>query len=272
MVLPGSDIATRPCSMSEAPASMMCMTELAYMTLSNWGQRGTTMVPQSARIREWLGTAPFLFATSSKRQYEGPASLDRTIVEHIAPTASDRTVVELQELDKLIRDDGTMSHGITVLRPFEERDCDLLAELVHGGHLQKVFVIVHHENYPIRIWLDAMGAANLHTGTVADAPSPVLRQAAESIKNEDYNGLSSGRGKDAIVQLVHAFAPHGYLVDPVLWTRAYFAVGGSFAHATEISRLVTEMQSGVRHRVKPRYRDEIYDILMARSREVDGAI
>ena len=100
----------------------------------------------------------------------------------------------------------------------------------------------------------------------------MLRQAAESIKNEDYNGLSSGRGKDAIVQLVRAFAPHGYPVDPVLWTRAYFAVGGSFAHATEISKLVTEMQRGIRHRVKPRYRDEIYDILLERIYEEDGAV
>ncbi|APZ35825.1 hypothetical protein BOH66_08445 [Microbacterium aurum] len=247
------------------------MTELAYMTLSDWGQHGTAMVPQSARIREWLGAAPFLFATASKKQYDGHASLDRTIVEHIAPTASDRTVVEIQSLHDLIRDDSLLSHAITVLRPSEESDCDLLAELVVSGRLQKVFVVVHHDSYPIRVWLDAMGATNLHTGTSVAPIAPVLREAAESIKDEDYNGLSSGRGKDAIVQLVRAFEPHGYPVDSELWTRAYFAVGGSFGHAAVIAKLVTEMQRGVRHRVKPRYREEIYDILLARSEADDAA-
>jgi hypothetical protein len=74
------------------------------------------------------------------------------------------------------------------------------------------------------------------------------------------------------VQLVRAFAPHGYPVDPVPWTRAYFAVGGSFRHAADISKLVTEVQRGVRHRVKPRCRDEIYDILLARIQKEDGVV
>lgn len=257
--------------MSVVAVTMGSVTELTYMTLSDWGQHGTAMVPQSARIREWLGDTPYLFATASMKQFTGHASLDRTIVEHVAPVASERTVVEIGQLHELIRDDAAISHGITVLRPFEEGDCDLLAELVRGRRLQKVFMIVHHESYPIRIWLDAMGATNLHTGTAAEPVSPVLQQAAESVKDEDYNGLSSGRGKDAIVQLVRAFEPHGYPVDPELWMRAYFAVGGSFGHAASISKLVTEMQRGVRHRVKPRYRGEIYDILLKRSQEDDVA-
>ena len=116
-----------------------------------------------------------------------------------------------------------------------------------------------------------MGATNLHTGTSVTPITPVLRQAAESIKDEDYNDLSSGRGKDAIVQLVRAFQPNGYPVDPELWTRAYFTVGGSFGHAADIAKLVTEIQRGARHRVKPRYREEIYDILLARSEEDDAA-
>ncbi|MCD1569905.1 hypothetical protein [Agromyces mediolanus] len=246
------------------------MTELAYMTLPDWGQHGAAMVPQSARIREWLGAAPFLFATASQKQYND-ASLDRTIVEHIAPTAADRTVVEIQRLHELVRDDSVISHPITVLRPFDEADCDLIAELAHGARLQKAFVIVHHESHPIRVWLDAMGATNLHSGTSVAPITPVLREAAESIKAEDYNGLSSGRGKDAVVQLVRAFAPHGYPADPALWMRAYLSVGGSFRHAAQISKLVTEVQRGVRHRVKPQYRDDIYDILLARSQEDDAA-
>lgn len=66
------------------------------------------------------------------------------------------------------------------------------------------------------------------------------------------------------MQLVRAFAAEGYQVDPEIWLRAYFAVGGSFRHAASISKLVAEMKRGVRHRVTPRYRDEIFSILKER--------
>lgn len=241
------------------------MTELAYMTLSEWGQYGTAMVPQSARIREWLGDRPFLFATESIKNYrDRDGSLDRDIVGYIAPEAADRTVVEIQQLHELIRDDMEIAHAITLLRPFDEKDCDLIARLVHDGRLAKVFVVVHHESYPIRTWLDGLGAVNLETGVRATASDPVLLESARSIQNEEYNGLSSGRGKDAVVQLVRAFAAEGYPVDPEIWLRAYFAVGGSFQHAALISKLVAEMNRGVRHRVTPRYRDEIFSILKER--------
>jgi hypothetical protein len=162
-----------------------------------------------------------------------------------------------------------ISHPVTVLRPFDDADCDLLARLVHDERLAKVFVMVHHESYPIRVWLDGKSAVNLHTGASVPPATPVLLEAARSIKSEDYNGLSSGRGKDAVVQLVRAFAAEGYPVDPEPWARAYFAVGGSFRHAASISKLVTEMKKGVLHRVTTRYRDEIYSILLKRSEEDD---
>lgn len=241
------------------------MTELAYMTLSDWGQNGSGMEPQSARIREWLGQAPFLFAAASAKGYNEVGSLDRRIVGYIAPRAADRTVGEIQQLREFLHDDSTIPNPITVLRPFEESDCDLLARLVREERLARVFVLVEHERYPIRVWLDAMQATNLHTGTAAEAAAPVLLEAARSIKGEDYNGLSSGNGKAAIVQLVRALAKHGHPVDPELWTRAYFAVGGSFRHAATVSKLVTEMRQGTKHRVKDRYRPEIYDILLERA-------
>ncbi|WP_137844630.1 hypothetical protein [Microbacterium sp. 2FI] len=241
------------------------MSELAYMTLSDWGQQGTAMEAQSARIREWLGAAPYLFAVASMKDYQDRHnSLDRTVIDHIVPEAPDRTVVSIQQLRELIRDDTEITHPITVLRPFDESDCDLIAELVGAGRLQKVLVIVHHASYPIRVWLDGMGAVNLHTGASIPAPDPVLLEAAKLIQNEDYNGLSSGHGKDAIVALVRAFAAKGYPVEPEPWVQAYFALGGSFRHAASISKLVAEMKRGVRHRVKPRYRDEIFTILSER--------
>ncbi|WP_076493628.1 hypothetical protein [Microbacterium sp. RURRCA19A] len=243
------------------------MTALACMTLSDWGQHGTAMAPQSARIREWLGEEPYLFATASMKQYKDRASLDRSIVDHIAAPPTKLSVVEIQRLDELLPHDVALQRAITVLRPNEEEDCDLVAELVHDGRLQKLFVMVHHEKYAIRVWLDAMGALNLHAGVAAERVNPVLLAAAEAIQREEYNGLKSGRGKDAIVQLVRAFAAHGHPADPELWARAYFAVGGSFRHAATISELVSEVRRGVRHRVKPAYRDDVYDVLLAQSAE-----
>ena len=63
------------------------------------------------------------------------------------------------------------------------------------------------------------------------------------------------------MQLVRAFALEGYPVGLETWLRAYFAVGGSFHHAESIEKLVKEMKAGTRHRVKPRYRDNIVEIM-----------
>lgn len=89
------------------------------------------------------------------------------------------------------------------------------------------------------------------------------------IVREEYNGLSSGHGKDTVVQLVRAFADNGYPIDADAWLRAYFAAGGSFSHAESLGKLVNEMQAGIRHRVKRRYRDDIFDIIRERALPAD---
>jgi len=253
--------------MSEASGNISSVTELAYMTISDWGQRGTAMESQSARIRDWLGEHPYLITVESRKGYESTGSLDATFVKHLLPKPEDRFVVAIQELFELTDDDSEIRRPVVVLRPFSDPDCDLIARLVQEGRLKKVFVLVHHEGYPIKNWLDGMSAVDLHTGLKVAPPEPVMLEAVRAIRDEEYNGLSSGRGKDAIVQLVNAFANEGFAVDPAPWVQAYFAEGGTFHHAASISKLVTEMRKGVRHRVKPRFRDEIYDILKAR---IDG--
>lgn len=82
--------------------------------------------------------------------------------------------------------------------------------------------------------------------------------------DEQYNGLSSGYGKDAVVQLVRAFAREGYPVDPEAWLRAYFVAGGDFRHSESIEKLVTEMRNGVKHRVQSRYVDDIFRLIVDR--------
>ena len=83
--------------------------------------------------------------------------------------------------------------------------------------------------------------------------------------NEEYNGLSSGHGKDAVVQLVRAFTAAGYPLDVDSWLRAYFAAGGTFRHGESVAKLLTEMKKGVQHRVKPRYVSEIVEVLRDRT-------
>jgi hypothetical protein len=113
----------------------------------------------------------------------------------------------------------------------------------------------------VHTYLDGLRALNLHTNESAPASDSLLLSAAEMIKDHDYNGLSSGRGKDAIVQLVRAFAAEGYPVEPEIWLRAYFTVGGSFRHAESVEKLVKEMKAGTKHRVRQRYREDIVQIL-----------
>jgi|SRR6218665_287550 len=116
----------------------------------------------------------------------------------------------------------------------------------------------------VHTWLDGLGALNLHTQESAPANDPLLLAAAKMIKNEDYNGLSLGRGKDAVVQLVRGFAAEGYPVEPEPWLRAYFAGGGSFRHAESVEKLVKEMKAGTKHRVTQRHRENIVEILRER--------
>jgi hypothetical protein len=106
---------------------------------------------------------------------------------------------------------------------------------------------------------------NLHTGAALAAPDPLLIAAAEAMIDEEYNGLSSGRGKDAVVQLVRAFGLEGFPVDVDTWLRAYFAAGGNFRHADEIAKLIGEMKNGTKHRVQPRYGDNIVEVLRNQS-------
>lgn len=232
------------------------------MVREDWGQHGTAMAPQSAVIRDWLGDPPYLFAvTDAKRFNHDDRGEDLEAAEHIAPSQSDRIVSNIRELSHLKREDKVIDHAVAVLHPFEQRELETIRGAVEAESVGKLFVLIWSRYDMVRTWLDGLGAVNLDTHETAPANDPLLLAAAEMIQNEAYNGLSSGRGKDAVVQLVRALAAEGYPVDPDPWLRAYFAVGGSFHHAESIEKLVKEMKAGTRHRVKPRYRDNIVEIM-----------
>lgn len=248
------------------------MTELAYMIREDWGQDGTAMVPQSAVIRRWVGDAPYLFAVTDVTKFNVDGrSADVEAAEFIAPNSNDRMVVNISELRKLTPGNEIRLHAIIVLHPDEQKELEAIRAAVAAGLVSRLFLLIWSPRDITRIWLDGLRALNLHTYEEAPAADPLMVAAAEMMVEEEYNGLSSGRGKDAVVQLVRAFAAKGYAVDAVAWLRVYFAAGGSFRHAESIEKLVKEMEAGTKHRISPRYRENIFEIIRDRTEPTSHA-
>jgi hypothetical protein len=251
--------------MSEAAETILLVTELAYMVREDWGQHGTAMVPQSAVIREWIGAPPNLFAVTDVKKFNADdRGADLEAAEYIAPEAATRKVFNISELSRLEREDKVIDHAIVVLHPYEQRELDTIRKAAKADSVGRLFVMIWSPHDIVRTWLDGLGALNLHTGKALLDPEPLMVAASRMMIDEEYNGLSSGHGKDAVVQLVRAFAAEGYPVDVDAWLRSYFAAGGSFRHAESIEKLVKEMKAGTRHRVIPRYRDNIVQIIRER--------
>lgn len=241
------------------------MTELAYMTREAWAQGGTSMVPQSAAIRDWLGEPPYVFAASDPKRLQKPNSADMEFINYVALEKGSRRIVGISELRKLAQQSKHFNGTLAVLHPHEQDDCELLRELVDDDGIARLFVIVWSPSDMVRIWLDGMGARNLDTGSVHEAPDAVQLEAAKCMVGEQYNGLSTGNGKAAVVQLIRAFTDGGYLLEKEPWLKAFFAAGGEFRHAESISKLISEMKKGTKHRVQQRYRPEILSILQERA-------
>jgi hypothetical protein len=240
------------------------MTDLAYMVREDWAQQGTAMVSSSARIRDWLGDGPVVFAITDKRKFSGAHSADLEAAEYIVAGSAGHDVVDIADLTCLADDDRLVNVAVVVLHPFDQRDCEALSEMIGSEAASRVFVLIWSPGDIIRAWLDGHGAVDLHTGEPLPAPDPLQVAAAKLMVDEQYNGLSSGRGKDAVVQLLRAFTGSGYPLDGDAWLRAFFAAGGAVRHADSVVKFVKEMKAGTKHRVTPRFRDDILDILRER--------
>ncbi|MDF1478791.1 hypothetical protein PYV02_06795 [Leifsonia sp. H3M29-4] len=248
------------------------MTELAYMVRSDWAQRGTAMEPQSAVIRDWLGDAPYLFAAPDLKKHETENDADREFVDFVAPDPASRRVFALSELGQLRRSgDDELGHAVMIIHPYKEKDCELLREIILAGRVARIFVIIWARADDVCVMLDGLGAVDLDTGESAPPLDPVQLEAAVSMVDEQYNGLGSGRGKDAVIQLLRAFTKTGYPLDEEAWLRAFYAAGGEFEEALKIGKFIKEMQKGVKHRVKQRFVPEIVDVLRARVAEKANA-
>lgn len=240
------------------------MTEVAYMVREDWAQHGTAMVSQSALVREWLGDLPLLLVTSDLKRWRDERSADREFVRYLLGSASSAKIVTFADFDQLRRPGDAVGGCVVALHPYGGQDCEVLREVIAARRVARVFVIVWAPTETVRTMLDGLGAVDLHTGEAAPAPDPVQLEAAKRMVAEQYNGLASGNGKDAVVQLVRAFTAEGYPLDVDSWLRAFFSAGGEFDEALKVRKLIEEMQKGVRHRVKQRYRSDIVGILRER--------
>lgn len=221
------------------------------------------MVTQSAVIRNWLGEPPYVFAASDTKRLRVTNGADIEFINYVA--SSSRQIVSIAELRKLTQQSQRFDGTLTVLHPNERDDCELLRELVANDGVERLFVIVWAPSDMVRMWLEGMGARNLDTGSVHDAPDAAQLEAAKCMVDEQYNGLSTGNGKAAVVQLIRAFTDGGYLLEKEPWLKAFFAAGGEFRHAESISKLIMEMKMGTKHRVQQRYRPDILSVLQERA-------
>lgn len=241
------------------------MTELAYMTREDWGQGGTSMAPQSTAIRDWLGQPPYVFAVSDTKKLREHNSADMELVNYVAFEKDSRRFVGISEIRKFVGQSNRFGGTVSVLHPHEQDDCEVLRELVEGDRVARLFLVVWSPSDMARFWLDGLSARNLGTGAAHEAPDPVQLEAAKCMVDEQYNGLSTGNGKAAAVQLIRAFTEGGYPLEKEPWLRAFFAAGGEFRHAKSISKLISEMKKGTKHRVQQRYKPEILSILRKRA-------
>ena len=71
------------------------------------------------------------------------------------------------------------------------------------------------------------------------ATTSTLASSATSLRcpTSPKHAPCSGRGRDAVVQLVRAFSSEGCSTDVEVWLRAYFAAGGTFHHSESIEKL-----------------------------------
>lgn len=214
-----------------------------------------------ARIRDWLDGEPYVFLDPALDNRGAKTTTDPTFLESVAPEGTQRIVVGLSEFSEYSRPGETsFDHSVVVVYPFDERACELLREIIVEGRVKRMLIIVWSSRYLVADMLEGLGAMNLFTGTTAPVPDPLQLAAADAMVAEQYNGLGSGRGKDAVIQLLRAFSDEGYLLDES-WIRALFAAGGTFRSAESVAKFLTEMNDGVRHRVRQRFVSDIVRVL-----------
>lgn len=239
------------------------MTELSYIVREDWAQVGRGMESNSQRISDWLGTDPVVFAVPDVKKFnedDRPADVEAYNYLRAAGVTSAGTV-GIQDLRRLETVDVDGRFNVVVIHPYGDEQYELVRRTFKSGLAHRINVLVWSGSDMIRYWLDAHQAVNVAGDTICNAPDPLRLTAAEMMVREQYNGLSTSRGKDAVVQLLRAFRRDGDELNEKVWLRAFFAAGGDFDEAVAVSRFLKEIKAGKQHRTRQRYKDNIVEIL-----------
>ncbi|WP_416442565.1 hypothetical protein AB3K78_09120 [Leucobacter sp. HNU] len=234
------------------------------MTYSDWAKQGNGMAESGQRIQEWIGdTSAYLFCAEKEAHYSPNshrqerdlfASIQNPNIKSFKAAFGNLHEVQGKSVDV----------ALVALIPFKEPEFEAIRRAIVDQTFPKIVIIITHEGEMSRSILRGFGAVNLETGEHDALPDPLLIEAAKTMVNEEYNGLGSGNGKDAVLSLIHAFRQAGYPTNKELWLAAYFAAGGKTRHAETVAKFIDEINKGTRHRFQNRFRPNIVEILKER--------
>jgi hypothetical protein len=232
------------------------VVDLAYMNRWQWAA-GFRMVENSRPVHSWLGGARHVAVVADRSQLEDTGYADIETLEHISPVSTRAVVVEFAELDRL---NVPVDVAILFVHPVSPAEQESARRFVSEHEPGKAFVMVWREQDRIRLWLEGRRAANLLRGEPVTLPDALALKAAEAMVYEEYNSLKSGRGKDTVIHAVRALHAEGSPLAPEYWARAVLMSGGKFESVEVVAGFVKEMAEGRRHRVQPRFRENIVEI------------
>lgn len=246
------------------------VSELAYMNRWQWAE-GFDMEANSRAAHDWLGDRAHWVVVRDRASQHHPRDADFGVVDLISPPGERRDVLEFSELGRVANGAAAITDPVLFVHPSDDEEADTIRRLVAGG-LDATFVMTWSKIDLVRLWLEARSAVNLLASEQIVLPDPLAMKAAEAMVSEEYNGLSSGRGKDTVIQCLRSLEAEGYSLSPSDWGRAVLGAGGSFKSARTVMRFTKEMAEGHMHRTKPRFRPEIVslwqEILVEEEREV----
>lgn len=232
------------------------MTELAYMVREDWAGDPPDPAAGSKRVADWLAGRRHLVGVPRPPLGSDERPVDAAAIRWISPAETRTAVRETSCLTHDLPPGGTTA-PVLFIHPTPTGDCQTIVDLVRGGLVRSAFVLVWSPMDTIRLWLEAMGAAELSGKPTPDLPDAVLMCAARAVQDEEYDGLDIGRGKDAAVQAIRVLAAEGYPLDPELWGRALLRAGSSLRSAEVVMDYVKSMAAGHRYRTERRFRDDI---------------
>lgn len=185
---------------------------------------------------------PYVLSLSDPNGLQNPSSVDIDFINYFALQNEAPPIVSISGFWKFAQQGEHFNGTLKVIQPCLQEDCEWLKELVDGDLVDRLFIVVRSPSNLVRIWLDGMGSLYLDKVSAHERPDVVPLAAARCKISEQYYGLSAGQGKDAVIQLIRAFADGGYDLEMDPWIQAFFAAGGEFRHAESFIKMISEMK------------------------------